>query len=416
MRLIHGIWNVLVTVSLATSMGVGQHRSEPSRTADHAAGRYDYLYVGTFTRQAPNGRPDGRPAGRGIYVARFDSNSGQLESPTLAAQLRNPTFLAASPNCRSLYAISEITPESFVTAFAIDRKSGKLHELDRVPTGGSGTAFVSTDRTGKFVLVANYGSGSIAVLRVNPDGSLGGMTAWIQHLAPRSQRGGLSNRPTAYVNPHPHAIVTSPDDRYLVVPDLGLNEIFVYRFDRSDGSLRLPATSIELPSNEGPRHFVFSPDGRFGYLIAQTTGNVIAFSWDSKHGKLTEIQSVQSLPKSLNVSNMSAEVQMTPNGRYLYESNRRTHGPDRDLGPDSIGVYKVDIANGLLTEVQEVGLRAAIPRCFSIDPSGEYIVVGAQQDNQVEVYRIDHRNGKLTRTGKSIVIHTPACMQFVPVS
>jgi 6-phosphogluconolactonase len=387
----------------------------PDHAKHRTADRRFFLYIGSFTGAAPNGHPDGSAPSKGIYAARFDAGTGDLGAPMLAAELTNPSFLAVSANHRFLYAISESDPEAFVTAYATDLHTGRLRMINKLPTGGAGTAFLSLDKTSKFVLLANYGSGSISVIRIEADGSLGKLTSFVQHSAPRGPRGARGSPPTIPVIPHPHAIVASPDNRFVIVPDLGLNRIFIYRFDAATGILGLPAKAVDLAPDEGPRHFVFSPDGKFGYLISQTSGNVNVFSWDPAEGTLTQVQAAPSLAKGLDANNMSAEIGITPNGKFLYESNRRTHGVSREPGPDSIAVYDIDRQTGALTEVQDLDQGGSIPRCFSIDPTGGFLVVGAQQNNLVEVYRIDSQDGKLFNTGKSIPVHTPACMQFIPV-
>jgi 6-phosphogluconolactonase len=397
-----------LTLALATPPIRSAAAQSPERNSTHST---DYfLYIGSFTGPAPNGHPDGGTPSKGIYVATFNSATGDLGVAQLAAEIPDPSFLAISPDQRFLYAAIETQPESFASAYAIDASTGKLHLLNKLSSGGAGTAFISLDRTGKFALLAHYGSSSVSVISIKPDGSLGEMTAFIQHSASHSVSRDPSEAP---VIPRPHSIVVSPDNRFAIVPDLGLNKLFIYGFDPTTGSLsRFPPSAIDLAPDEGPRHFVFSPDGKFGYLIAQTTGNVIVFSWDQLHGTLTQLQAAPSFPKGLDASNMSAEIAITPDGKFLYESNRRTHGPNHELGPDSIGVYSVNPHTGLLTEVQQAAQDAALPRCITIDPTGRYLLMGAQQNNRIEVFRIDPHDGKLSNTGKSTFVHTPACMQF----
>jgi 6-phosphogluconolactonase len=365
-----------------------------------------FLYIGSFIGSTPGGHPDGKLPSKGIYMARFNAETGALSAPVLVAEIANPTFLAISPNHRFLYAITESDPEAFVSSYAIDQHTGELRILNRLPTGGSGTAHLSLDKTGRFILLANYGSASVTVIQVNSDGSLGRLTSFV-HSASRATGVGT-------IVPRPHAAIASPDNRFVLVPDLGLNKIFVYKFDAEEGVLAVPATVVDLPSDDGPRHFVFSPDGKFGYLIGQTSGNVEVFRWHEATGTLSLVQIAASLPKGLEATNMSAEIGITPNGKFLYESNRRTSGSSHDLGPDSIVTYQIDQETGALTKIQDTNLGGSIPRCFSIDPTGGYMVVGGQQTNKVGLYRIDQESGKLSNSGVSIPIHTPACMQFVP--
>jgi 6-phosphogluconolactonase len=415
MKLARSIGTICLFATLpAYAMQVESSAAAASRTKRHSATKHFLLYIGSFTGSAHNGHPDASAPSKVIYVAHFNAETGELNAPTLAAEVTNPSFLAVSANHRFLYSITEAEPEAFVTAYAADTHTGRLRMLNKLPTGGAGTAFLSLARTGKFVLLANYGSGSISAIQVLADGSLGKLTSFVQHSLPRGPRGARSTPPPPPTIPHPHTIIASPRNHFVVVPDLGLNKIFIYEFDAANGVFNLPAKAVDLAPDDGPRHFVFSPDGKFGYLIAQTSGNVEAFSWDEASGALTLIQTAPSLPKGLEANNMSAEIGLTPDGRFLYESNRRTHGSTRELGPDSIGVYNVNRETGTLTAVQESDQGNAIPRCFSIDPTGGYLLVGAQQNNLVEVYRIDPQDGKLSKTGQSISVHAPACMQFVP--
>lgn len=407
MKFARDISLVLVLTALSVCAALAPRAAATSNQTTKSAGNKNFfVYMGTFINSTPGGHPDGNPQSKGIYMSRFNAETGSLSPPVLAAEVDNPTFLTISPNQRFLYVITERDPEAFVTAYAIDQRTGALRLLNRLPTGGSGTAYLSLDRTSRFVLLANYGSASVTAIEINRDGFLGRLTSFAQHSA-RHAPGGA-----APPLPRPHATVASLDNRFVLVPDLGLNKIFIYRFDGDIGVLALPARAVDLPPDDGPRHFVFSRDGKFGYMIAQNSGNVDVFRWDQATGALALVQVAASFPKGLDAVNASAEIGLTPNGKFLYESNRRTRGPSHDLGPDSIVAYRVDQETGMLTQIQEVGMGGSIPRCFAIDPTGAYMVVGAQQTNRIEVYRIDSKDGKLSNSGVSIYIHTPACMQF----
>ena len=407
MKFTRSITSILIFTVLSACIVFAQGKTAaPEQLRHNTAPESSFLYIGSFTGSAPNGHPDNNPPSKGIYMTRFNVETVALSAPVLVAEVADPTFLAVSPDQKFLYAITESDPEAFVSSYAIDRHTGGLRMLNRMPTGGSGTAYLSLDKTGRFILLANYGSASVTVIQINSDGSLGKLTSFVQHSAQHTAGDGAPDEP------HPHSTIASPDNRFVLVPDLGLNKIFVYKFDAEKGVLAFPATAVDLAPDEGPRHFVFSPDGKFGYLIGQTSGNVEVFRWDQATGTLSPVQTATSFPKDLDATNMSAEIGITPNGKFLYESNRRTHGPSHDLGPDSIVAYQVNQETGALTEIQDIDLGGSIPRCFSIDPTGGYMVIGGQQTNRVELYRIDHENGKLSNSGVSIPIHTPACMQF----
>jgi 6-phosphogluconolactonase len=410
MKFARSISSILVPTVLSACIVFAQGKTAaPKQVGHNTDPKRFFLYIGTFIGSTPGGHPDAKPPSKGIYMARFDAETGTLSEPVLTAELANPTFMAISSNQRFLYAITESDPEAFVTSYAIDPHTGGLRMLNRLPTGGSGTAYLSLDGTGRFILLAHYGSASVTVIQIDSDGSLGKLTSFVQHSARRSAGGG------APPVPRPHAAVASPDNRFVVVPDLGLNKIFVYKFDAENGVLAIPAASVvDLTPEDGPRHFLFSADGKFGYMIGQASGNVEVFRWDQPTGTLSLVQTAVSFPKGLDATNMSAEIGITPNGRFLYESNRRLRGPSHDPGPDSIVAYQVNQETGVLTKVQDLDMGGSIPRCFSIDPTGGYMVVGGQQTNRVDLYRIDHESGKLSNSGVSIPIHTPACMQFVP--
>lgn len=409
MKFARRIGSILFVLALFDCAVFAQEKaSEPNQVTHSTNGRSFFLYIGTFIGSTPNGRPDGKPPSKGIYMARFNAETGTLSPPVLAAELANPTFLAVSANQRFLYAITETAPEAFVSSYGIDSHTGELRLIDRAPTGGSGTAFLSLDRTGKFILLANWGSASVTVIQIHPDGTFGRLTSFVQHSARRAPGGGMPDAP------RPHAAVASPGNGFVLVPDVELNKIFVYKFDADKGGLATPAKITDLPADDGPRHFIFSRDGRFGYMIGQTSGNVEVFRWDEATGTLSLVQTAASFPKGLDATNLSAEIEITPDGKFLYESNRRTHGASHEQGPDSILGFQVDQQTGKLTEIQETDLGGSIPRCFSIDPTGRYMAVGGEQSNRVSMYRIDQENGKLSDSGVSISIHTPACMQFVP--
>ncbi len=337
MKFVRSISSMIVLTTLSVSVVFAQGTTAASKPViQSAVGKNFFLYVGSFTGAAANGHPDGKEPSKGIYMARFNAETGALSSPVLAAEVANPTFLAVSSNQRFLYAITESDPEAFVSSYEIDPHTGGLRMLNRLPSGGSVTAYLSLEKTDRFVLLANYGSASVTIIQINADGSLGKLTSFVQHAARHTP--GVATPPV----PRPHATIASPDNRFVVVPDLELNKIFVYKFDAEKGVLTYPAKVTGLTPNDGPRHFVFSPDGKFGYLIAETSGNVEVFRWDAASGTLSPVQTAASFPKGLDATNMSGEIGITPNGKFLYESNRRTHGPSHDLGPDSIVAYQVN--------------------------------------------------------------------------
>lgn len=384
-----------------------------------AQGSNYFVYIGTYTgfKYVHHSRTwgVGDSHSKGIYVSRFNSATGDLSEPELAAEITNPSFLTISPDHRFLYAISEdplslgppLDHSSYVSVFAIEPASGKLRLLNTVPASGTSTCYISIDKTGKYVFMANFGSGSISVIRVKEDGSLGELTSFIQDV-------GQSVDPSIQNEAHTHWVGVSPDNRFVVVSDLGLDRVFSFHFDQNTGKLSpLDAPYATVYPGGGPRHFVFDPEGKFGYQLSEMSGNVDVFAWNSADGKLTEVQRAQTVPHDFFGSNHSAEIEIRPDGKFLYESNRRTQG-ENVRGPDTIGVYSIDSRTGVLTPVQETLSGGTMPRNFDIDPTGAYLLAANQLSNNVVVFAIDRNTGKLSKTGEEIKADTPVCLKFVP--
>jgi 6-phosphogluconolactonase len=378
-----------------------------------------FLYSGTYTgfkfvrHNLPNGV--GESHSKGIYVSRFNAATGDLSEPKLAAEIANPSFITIAPDHRFLYAVSEdplsvgppLDHASYVSAYAIDAKTGNLRLLNTKPTGGTSTCFIATDRTGKYVMMANFGSSSVTILNVHPDGTLGGMTAFMQHV-------GHGKDPAIQNVPHPHSVIASPDNKHVVVSDLGQDKVFVYDFDDKTGALS-PAEPkfATVAAGSGPRHYTFGKDGRFGYQLGEMSGELNVFAWDAAGGVLSPVQELSTVTSGLVTDNHSAEIEVRPDGRFLYESNRRV-GSDGTRGPDSIGVYAIDPVKGTLTQVQEQN-TIIMPRSFAVDPTGKFLLAASELHNQIVVYRIDAKTGRLSETGKKITMDTPVCLKFVPV-
>jgi 6-phosphogluconolactonase len=380
-----------------------------------------FVYVGTYTgfKYVHHSKPFGfgESQSKGIYVSRFHSGTGELSEPQLAAEVVNPSFLAISPNHRFLYAISEdplslgppVDHSSYVSAFAIDPASGKLRLLNTAPASGTSTCYISTDRTGRYVFMANFGSGSVSVIRIKDDGSLGELTSFIQNV-------GHSVDRSIQMEPHPHWIGPSPDNRFVIVSDLGMDQVQIFHFDAETGKLSPPGPpSVSVYPGGGPRHFTFDPAGKFGYQLGEMSGTVDVFAWDSSQGTLTLLQRAQTVPHDFFGGNHSAEIEIHPNGKFLYESNRRTYS-ETQRAPDTIGVFAIDSGKGTLTPVEQSPTGGVMPRNFAIDPTGKYLLAANQLSNNVVVYAIDTNTGRLSKTGKEIKVDTPVCLKFVPAS
>ncbi len=409
MKLIRNIALLFISVSLAGLLG-------PSARAQ--SGDY-FLYVGTYTgfRYVHHSRTYGvgESHSQGIYVSRFHAATGELSDPELAAKMINPSFLTISPNHKFLYAISEdpyslgppFDHSSYVSAFAIDPATGHLHLLNTVPASGTSTCFISMDKTGKYVLMSNFGSGSTSVVRVRDDGSLGELTSFMQDV-------GSSVDPSIQTEPHTHSAVVSPDNRYAIVSDLGMDKILIFKFDVATGELS-PANApfVTVYPGAGPRHFTFDPSGRFGYQLTEMGGMVDVFSWDPSRGKLTPVQRLHTVPHDFFGGNHSAEIEVHPSGKFLYESNRRTQG-ETVRGPDTIGVFSIDPKDGTLTPIEQVLSGGTMPRNFDIDPTGNFLLAANQLTNNIVLFRVDSKTGRLTPTGKEIKVDTPVCLKFAP--
>ncbi len=359
-----------------------------------AEGEKMWVFVGTYTGAKS----------KGIYRLEYDPATGKLGEPQLAAEVKNPTFLAVHPSHRFLYSVSEINnfggkSTGGVAAYALDPASGGLTALNQQPSGGAGPCHIITDKAGKFVLVANYGGGSAEVLPIGKDGRLGEPTSFVQHR-------GKGANPARQEGPHAHSINLSPDNRFAFVADLGLDKVLIYRFDAEKGKLTPndPAF-VAMAPGAGPRHFAFHPSGKFAYVINELNSTVTAMSYDAERGALTVLQSVSTLPAGYKGDTTTAEVVVHPSGKFLYGSNR---------GQDSIAVFRIDPETGKLTAAGRQGQDVKVPRNFVVDPAGKFLLVANQDGDSVVVFRIDPESGKLTPTGLSVKVPAPVCLRFAP--
>ena len=368
----------------------------PSAAAAPASHKSYFMYVGTYTAEGSTSK--------GIYVYRFDPAGGGLTALGLAAPTTNPSFLAVHPNHRFLYAVNEIgnykgEKSGGVSAYAIDAATGKLNLINEVASKGADPCYITVDKTGKYVLVANYTSGSVAAFPIRDDGGLGEASAFVQHT-------GHGTNPERQEGPHAHSIDLSPDNHFAIVDDLGLDETLVYRFDSASGSLTAndPPFAKSAPG-AGPRHFVFAPNGKFAYMISEMASNVSVFQYDAAGGVLHPLQTIAALPKDFTGKNDDAEIAVHPSGKFLYASNR---------GHDSITVYAIDPAKGTLALVEHVSTKGQSPRHFAIDPTGSLLFAENEKSDNIVAFHIDKKTGRLTATGKTLDVSQPVCIQFVP--
>jgi 6-phosphogluconolactonase len=360
-------------------------------SAEASPGQY-LVYVGTYTDHGS----------KGIYAYRFDAAQGLLTPLGLAAESDSPSFLTADRTHKFLYAVNEVDqhagqPGGTVSAFAINQANGKLSFLNQVSAHDPGPAYISMDRTGKFALIANYPLGSVAAYPIRPDGKLGEASSFVRHKGSSIDK----NRQTG---PHGHAIELSPDNRFAIAADLGLDELIVYPFDGANGRLGEPHVTRIQPGS-GPRHIAFRPDGKFLYLINEMGGTITALSYGAGQGRLTEVQTVSTLPKSFKGENSTAEIAVQPSGKFLYGSNR---------GDESIVEFAIDQATGKLAFVERVLTGGKTPRNFALDPTGRWLLAENQDSNNIVTFRVDQKTGKLTEAGRAIEVDEPVCLVFVP--
>jgi len=353
------------------------------------------FYVGTYTEEGSKSK--------GIYAYRYDAKTAQITPLGLAAETTNPSWVTLHPNGRFLYAVNEVGnykgPNSGgISSFSVDRATGKLTFLNELPTRGADPCYVTVDRTGKYVLVANYAGGSVSVFPILKDGSLGEASAFVQHT-------GHGPNPQRQEGPHAHSIDLSPDNRFAMVDDLGLDELLVYKFDSAKGTITPNAPPFaKVDPGAGPRHFALDPTGKFAYVIDEMHSTVSVFSNDANAGAFHPLQTISALPKGFTGENDDAEIHVHPSGKFLYASNR---------GHDSITVFAIDASKGTLTPVEYTPTQGKIPRSFEIDPTGELLFAANQKSDNIVIFRIDAKTGRLTPTGQVLEVASPVCVKFV---
>jgi 6-phosphogluconolactonase len=355
------------------------------------------VYIGTYTNKTSS---------KGIYVFLFDPGTGKLAPLGVAVESEDPSFLAVHPSGKYLYAVNETDhfggqKSGAVSAFSIDSKTGKVTLLNQAATQGAGPCHVSLDKTGKFVLVANYDGGSVAVFPIREDGSFGPAAAFAQHSGSsidKERQGG----------PHAHWIGTSPDNRFVLAADLGLDEILDYRFNSGKGTLA-PNTPpfAKLDPGAGPRHLAFHPNGKFVYALAEMGSSVTTFAYKASDGSLSPLQTLSTLSvlhKDYSGPKEAAEIAVHPSGKFLYASNR--------AGIDTISTFSIDPVKGTLQLKNEYPTMGKTPRNFAIDPTGKFLLAANQESNNIVVFRIDSTTGALNPTGEIAEVSAPVCITF----
>jgi 6-phosphogluconolactonase (cycloisomerase 2 family) len=369
-------------------------------------------YVGTYS--SPQGPEGSKGNGQGIYLFQMNPATGALSKYGLFADDSNPSWLAFDPSRTHLYAATETatfqgTNTGSVSAFSIDRSNGHLAPLNTVSSQGAGPAHLSVHPSGKYVLVANYTGGTVAVLPIRSNGELGSATDVKEDVGTVGSTHATSAPPGSFAisghdRPHAHMIQADPTGRFVLASDLGLDQILIWRFDIQKGTLtpNNPA-SVLLPPGDGPRHFAFHANGQWLYSLQEEASTLVLFDYEASSGRLTAKQTISTLPKSFTGTSFTSEVMVSPGGRFVYAANR-LH--------DSLAIFSIG-KGGFLTWAGEVWTRGDYPRSFNIDPTGNFLYACNQRSDTITAFRINRESGMLTFTGQYTPVGTPAIIIFL---
>lgn len=348
-----------------------------------------YMLAGTYTK--------GKSIG--IYVYDFNDNDGSLKVVD-SISTPNPSYLAVSPDQKFVYAVSEVmrgNNSGKVRSFSFDNKTGKLNFLNEQSSVGDNPCYITVDKTGKWVIVGNYTSGSLAVLPINKDGSLGEAVSFAKHE-------GSSINKQRQEAPHVHATVLSADNKFLFVPDLGIDKIMMYSFDERTGRIS-PAkdSAAKLQAGSGPRHFGFHPNKKWAYVVQEMSGTVTAFNYNK--GSLNAVQTIRTVPGNYSKSFTGADIHVSNDGKFLYSSNRDSS--------NTISIFTISQKTGRLNLAGTQSTLGRTPRNFNFDPSGNFLLVANQNSDNIVVFKIDRRAGLLTDTGQSVSLGNPVCIKWI---
>jgi len=395
-----------------TIAGSGGVVAQSRRNQAKAAPGPILLYVGTYT--SPEGPEGSRGRGEGIYLFQMNPATGALKQLDVFANPSNPSCLALNPAGTHLYSANETRTfqakgAGSVSAWSISRPDGRLTLLNTVSSEGAGATHLSVHPSGKYVLVANYFGGSVGVLPIQPDGRLGPASDRKQDPGPVGAERAKSAPPGSFAisghdRPHAHMIQADRAGRFVLASDLGMDQIFVWRFDVERGTLSAnQPPSVHVPPGDGPRHFAFHPNGRWLYSIQEEGSTLILFDYDATRGVLTERQTISSLPGGFAGTNYTSEVMVSSDGRFVYAANR-LH--------DSIAVFSIG-RTGELAFAGETWTRGDYPRSFNIDPTGNFLYSSNQRSDAVTTFRVNRNTGELSFTGQYTPVGTPSMLVFL---
>jgi 6-phosphogluconolactonase len=344
-----------------------------------------HLLIGTYT----SGKSEG------IYVYNFNSNTGDFSMES-KIKTPDPSYLAISPNHQFVYAVNEGTGDKgSVTAFGFNKQSGELSLVNQQPSGGDNPCFVAVDKTGKWIAVANYSGGNLSVFPVQANGGIGNVSTFIQDTG----KGANKERQE---KAHVHSSFFSKDNRYLFVADLGLDKEFIYSFNEKTGKLTAQGFA-KSEDGSGPRHIDFHPTNKYIYLIEELTGTVVAYQYGN--GKLTRIQRISAAQKDFKGFMQSADIHVSPDGKFLYCSNRGES--------NTITIFKINETTGKLTVTGYQSTLGKAPRNFNFDPSGNFLLVANQDSDNIIIFKRNKETGLLTDTGKKIEVGKPVCLKWI---
>jgi 6-phosphogluconolactonase len=400
------IWPRRDFIKTAASLALG-HFDSGRVLAQTGANRRVLAYVGSYTTAI-----DGGSNGKGIYRFEMDARTGAFTRQKLVAETPNPSWIVIHPSRKYLYSVNEIVNQEngSVSAFAIDPTSGDLTPLNTVSSEGKGPAHMSLDVSGRFAFVANYAGGTIAVLPIADGGKLG--TAVDVHLDSGSVGARFaSDAPpgsfaiSGHDAPHAHMIAADPGNRFVLAVDLGQDRIYVYRFDANSGKLTLSrgTSFVSFPTGDGPRHFVFHPNGHWIYALGEESSTIAFFHYDAMHGTLALQQTISSLPAGFAGTNFTSEVVISPDGRFLYAANR-LH--------DTITICSIDSSGGLKL-LGEVSTMGDYPRHCTFDPSGDFFYVCNQRSDNITCFKVHRETGRLFFTEQYTPVGTPSIVTFL---
>jgi 6-phosphogluconolactonase len=360
-----------------------------------------YFYIGTYTEPILFGTGEVMPGkGEGIYLFRFDQNSGTLVLRDVFTGIRNPSYLAVSPSVRNLYCVNELKDyggekSGSVSAFSIEKKTGRLSALNTVSSRGGDPCFICVDKNEKYAFVSNFMTGSVAAFPLRADGFLGNASCVVQHY-------GHGVHPSRQKGPHAHSVVLDKTENTALVPDLGIDKIVPYKIDYDKGALLDDVyPGIETAAGSGPRHCVFNSTGDMFYAINELSLVLTAYEYDAATCSVRQVQSIVSAPKT-GENVIGADIDIHPGGKFLYASIR---------GLDVIAAFGID-AKGLLYLVDRQPSAGKTPRNFAIDPSGRWLLVGNQDSDTVAVFAIDETSGSLSKVS-AVKVPAPVCIKAI---